>query len=127
MNAAPVRARTPRRAWTRVLFVGRAEGFLARFHREFEGDLQQGYELDGKCGLIEIVLSRFDLASTQEARDVDGCRLSLLHGFGVFPLTAHRADDRGEAVVKTARPAGHDSQGSAQSLYILCNYPRFVD
>ena len=50
----------------RVLFVGCAECFIAPFHREFEGDLQQGYELGGKCGSIEIVLFRFDLASSKK-------------------------------------------------------------
>ena len=97
------------------------------FHRELRENLQQGCKFGGKRGSIEIVPFRFDLASMQEAHGVDGCCPSFLHGFGVPHFATHRQGDRGEAVVKTTRPARHDSQGAAQSLYVLRKYSRLVD
>ena len=103
------------------------DGFIGPVHREFEGDLQQGHEHDGKCGLSEIVLFRFDLASRQEARVVDRRRVLVLHRRRVFHSPACRAGGRGEAVVKTPRPAGHDSEGAVESLQALGDHPGFVD
>jgi hypothetical protein len=37
-----------------------------------------------------------NLASMQEARDVDGRRVLALHSFGIFHFTIHRARDLGE-------------------------------
>jgi hypothetical protein len=108
------------------LFVGHAECFFALFDGEFEGDVWQGYGPGGKCGLVEIVLLGFDLTSAQEARGMDGRRVFVLHGFGVLPFTAHRAGDRGEAGVKTPRPAGHDSESTVESLAVLGQHPGFV-
>ena len=106
-----------------MLFVGRAGCFFAPLHREFEGNPQQCDELGGKCGLIEIVLLEFDLTSMQEARSVDGRRVHALHGFGVFPFTAYRAGDRGEAVVEKPRPVGHNSDAPVESLPVLGQHP----
>src|ERR1044071_1156449 len=82
--------------------------FFALFHGEREKDLQQGDELEGKCGLSEIVLLRIDLAPVEEDHGVGGPRGGVLHGFGVFPFATYRSSDRGEAVIKTPRPAGYD-------------------
>jgi hypothetical protein len=100
---------------------------FALFRAECEAHLQQGYELKRKCGLSEIVLLRFDLATVEEDHGVGGPRTGVLHGPGVFPFATHRPGDRGEAVVEAPRAAGYDSEGPIEPLYALGHPPRLVN
>jgi hypothetical protein len=63
-----------------------------------------------------MVPLNFHLVPTQKACAVGGSRAFGLQSFRVFAFAAHRAGDRGEAVAKTPRPAGDDSEGPIESL-----------
>ena len=101
--------------------------FFALFHGEREKDLQQGDELEGKCGLSEIVLLRFDLTPVEEDHGVGGRPVIVLHDLRFFHFAAHRSCGSGGALVKASRPAGHDSEGPVEPLYALGHHRGLVD
>jgi len=109
-----------------VLFVGAPIVSLPCFKVSSRDTLRLGYELSGKCGLSEMVLFVFGLASWQEARVWTAAVFLFYTVFGVLPFAAHRAGGRGEAVVKTPRPAGHDSEGPVESLQALGHHPALL-